>query len=396
MNDPLLAWRKDFPILDRTTYLISNSLGAMPAATFDALREYGEVWNGRGVRAWAEGWWELPVKLGDSVGAILGAPPGSISMHQNVTLMQAIVLSCFDFSGSKTAIVYTDMQFPSVHYLYSQMKPTHARLQLVESPDGISVPTERLLDAIDDTTLLVPISHVLFRSSYIQDVRAIIAKAHHVGAYVVLDAYQSAGTVPFDVTELEVDFVLGGALKWLCGGPGACFLYVRPDLALKLRPRLTGWQAHPRPFDFEVGDMEWREDGFRFLNGTPNIPALYAARAGLDIIRAVGVERIREKSMRQTARLMAHADAAGYRVTAPRDPERRGGTVAFDCPNAFEVSRELLAREILVDYRRGAGIRVSPHFYTKDEECDRVVPEIAAILEDGSWKRHRARTSTVT
>ncbi|MEQ1868311.1 MAG: aminotransferase class V-fold PLP-dependent enzyme, partial [Micropepsaceae bacterium] len=392
----LLAWRKDFPILARTTYLISNSLGAMPAATFDSLREYGEVWSGRGVRAWAEGWWELPVKLGDSIGAIIGAPPGSTSMHQNVTLMQAIVLSCFDFSGSKTGIVYTDMQFPSVHYLYSQMKPAHAKLVLVKSPDGITVPTDRVVDAIDDSTLLVPISHVLFRSAYIQDVQAIIEKAHRVGAYVVLDAYQSAGTVPFDVTALGVDFVLGGALKWLCGGPGACFLYVRPDLARKLRPRLTGWQAHPRPFEFEVGDMEWRDDGFRFLNGTPNIPALYAARAGIDIIQAVGVDRIREKSMRQTARLMATAEAAGYRVTAPRDPERRGGTVAFDCPNAYEVSRELLARDILVDYRRGAGIRVSPHFYTTDDECDRAVSEIGIILGEGSWERHRTRTSPVT
>jgi len=319
-----------------------------------------------------------------------------VSMHQNVTIAEAIVLSCFDFAGKKTGIVYTDMQFPSVHYLYSQMKPKHARLHLVASEDGVTVPTERVLAAIDDTTLLVPISHVLFRSAYIQDARAITEKAHRVGAHVVLDVYQSAGTVPLDVTALGVDFAVGGCLKWLCGGPGACFLYVRPDLAPTLKPRFTGWQAHPEPFAFLVEDMRWRDDGFRFLTGTPNVPALYAARPGLEIVLEAGVDRIRRKSMAQTRKLLDLALGAGLKVTAPTDPERRGGTIAIDCEHGHEVSKELVAREVLVDYRPKAGIRVSPHFYTEDRELEQVVGEILDILRTRAWERHAGTKGTVT
>jgi kynureninase len=394
--DPLLAWRKEFPILATTNYQISNSLGAMPRATYAAVHDYAETWATRGVRAWSEGWWDLPVTFGDRVAKLIGAASGTVSMHQNVTLTEAIVLSCFDFAGGKDGIVYTDMQFPSVHYLYSQMKPSHARLTLVPSPDGITVPTERVLAAIDERTLLVPISHVLFRSAYIQDAQAITEKAHRVGAHVVLDVYQSAGTVPLDVAALGVDFAVGGCLKWLCGGPGACFLYVRPDLAPRLKPRLTGWQAHPEPFAFAVEDMRWREDGFRFLHGTPNVPALYAARPGLEVILEVGVERIRDKSLRQTARLLDLARAKGFAVTAPEDPARRGGTIAIDCDHGYEVSRELLAREILVDYRPKAGIRVSPHFYTDDAELEQVVDEIDAILRTRAWEKHAGQRGTVT
>jgi len=395
-SDELLRWRKEFPILDSTTYLISNSLGAMPRAAYDSLHQYAETWATRGVRAWAEGWWELPVTFGDRVGQLIGAPSGSVTMHQNVTLIEAIVLSCFEFTGEKTGIVYTDMNFPSVNYLFSQLKPAGARVELVTSEDGVSIPTERLLDAIDETTLLVPISHVLFRSAWIQDVEAIIEKAHRVGAHVVLDAYQAAGTIPLDVTALGVDFAVGGTLKWLCGGPGACFLYVRPDLHRALEPRLTGWQAHPQPFDFAIEDMRYRDDAFRFLHGTPNVPALYAARPGLEILLEVGAEAIRAKSMRQTALLMQLARGAGLEVTAPAEAERRGGTVAVDCDHGYEVSRELLARDILVDYRPKAGIRVSPHFYTDDTELEKVVQSIREILDSGAWQRHAGDRGTVT
>ena len=396
MADDLGAWRCEFPILERTTYLISNSLGAMPARAYESLRGYGDDWAERGVRAWAERWWELPRAFGDRVGELIGAPAGTVSMHQNVTVIEAIVQSCFDFAGGKNRIVYTDMQFPSVHYLYQRFKPAGAEITLVESPDGVGVPTERMLAAIDDRTLLVPISHVLFRSAYIQDVAAIVERAHQVGAHVVLDVYQSAGVVPFDVTALAVDFAVGGSLKWLCGGPGAGFLYVREDLIPRLTPRLTGWMAHPAPFDFAIEDMRYTDGAYRFHNGTPNIPALYAARPGLDIILEVGVERIRAKSMRQTARLVELAADHGLRVTVPSDPARRGGTVAVDCEHGYEVSRELIARDILVDYRPRAGIRVSPHFYTDDDELERAIGAIRAILDDGSWKRHAGSRSTVT
>jgi kynureninase len=386
--DELLSWRPQFPILENTVYMISNSLGAMPREVYDRMREYAQTWATRGVRAWSEGWWEMPVEVGDLIGGIIGAAPGEVTMHQNVTIAEAIVTSCFDFEPPRNRIVYTDMNFPSVMYFYEAQKSRGAEVVTVSSEDGIGVPTEKILAAIDERALLVPVSHVLFRSGYIQDAHAIIEHAHRVGAYVVLDVFQSAGIVPFDIKELDADFAVGGVLKWLCGGPGGAFLYVRPDLADKLKPRLTGWMAHPHPFDFEVGPIRYREDGFRFLNGTPGIPALYAVEPGCRIISEIGVEKIRGKSIRQTSRLMELAADQGFETRTPTDPSRRGGTVSVLVPHAYEVSRELLRREFLVDYRPQAGIRISPHFYTKDEELELTILEIGKILETKAYERH--------
>ncbi len=226
----------------------------------------------------------------------------------------------------------------------------------------------------------MPFSHVLFRSAYVQDVPAIVEKAHRVGAYVVLDTYQSAGVHPVKAKEWDVDFLVGGVLKWLCGGPGVAFLYVRPDLHARLEPTLTGWLAHPRPFDFEVGPGAYRDDAFRFLNGTPHIPAFHAAKPGLDIIAQVGIDQIRERSLELTRRLIHAAHAHGWRVHTPEADHERGGTITLDVPRAPEVLEELLRREVVVDYRPGAGIRVSPHFYNTEDEVDRVIEEIRDIV----------------
>ena len=380
MTDPLLRYRPEFPILETTTYLISNSLGAMPRGTTEAMREYTETWATRGVRAWADGWWMLAREVGDEIAALLGAAPGTVSIHQNVTQCQAVVASCFDFSGRRNKIVYTDLNFPSVMYFWEAQRARGARVHMVANDDGIHVNTERLLSAIDEETLLVPVSHVIFRSSFVQDVAAIVARAHQVGARVILDAFQSLGSVPLDVQALNVDFACGGVLKWLCGGPGTAYLYVRSDLGGTLQPTFTGWTAHEEPFAFETGAIRYAEPPYRFMNGTPNVPALYAARPGLRIVREVGVDRIREKSRRQTARLIALADARGWPVNTPRDPDRRGGTVSIDMPGARQVCAELLAREVLVDYRSKAGVRMSPHFYTKDEELDTAIAAVDEIL----------------
>ncbi len=392
----LLEWRPEFPILESTVYLISNSLGAMPRAVKDALADYAEAWAVRGVRAWGDGWWEMPVRLGDLLVPILGCAPGEVSFHQNVTLAEAVVLSCFDFDGPRRKIVCTDMEFPSLLYLYEAQRARGAELHLVESDDGITVDLQRLLDAIDERTLLVPVSHVLFKSAFIQDAREIVRKAREAGAVVVLDVYQSAGTLPIDVKDLGVDIAVGGCLKWLCGGPGAAFLYVRPDLLPRLEPKLTGWMAHRQSFAFDPGPIRYRDDAFRLLNGTPHVPCLYAARPGLEIIGAVGVGRIRENSMRQTALLVELASAEGFRLTTPANPEERGGTVAFDVPHACAVSRELLRRNVIVDYRPGAGIRVSPHFYTSDDEIRTVVGEIREILDTRAYEKHLETGGYVT
>jgi len=391
MHDPLLAFRSEFPILERTTYLVSNSLGAMPRGVPDRLAEYVDEWAELGVRAWAKGWWGKPVEVGDEIAPLIGAGPGEVVMVPNVTIGQASVLSALDYGAPRDTIVMTALDFPSVRYVYDALATRlGARVVVVPSEDGISIDTERLVAAIDERTRLVAISHVLFRSAFIMDVAAVCRRAHDVGALVSVDAFHSVGVIPVDVKQLGVDFLTGGVLKWLCGGPGGCFLYVSPDVAGRLSPALTGWQAHARPFAFEP-DMSYADDAFRWLTGTPVIPALYAAVEGPRIVKRAGIERIRAKSMRQTARLIELADARGYHVTAPRNPEQRGGTVAFDVPHGYEVSEALLANDVLVDYRPGAGIRVAPHFYTTDEELERVVAMIDDILATGSWQAHGGR-----
>src|ERR1700681_3160039 len=381
MADELLRYRPQFPILERTTYLISNSLGAMPEGVYDAMKGYADIWATRGVRAWEERWWMLAAQVGDEIGALMNAPQGSVSTHQNVTTCQAVVASCFDFSGQRNKVVYSDLNFPSVMYFWEAQQAYGARVHMVQTDDGITVPIDRLLDAIDEQTLLVPVSHVIFRSAYINDAKAIIDKAHKVGAHVILDTFQSLGTVPVDVHALNVDFACGGVLKWLCGGPGVAYLYVRPDLGHRLEPKLTGWFAHTNSFEFATGPIRYADPPFRFMNGTTHIASIEAARPGLKIIREVGVEKIREKSKRQTRRLIEIADRHGWRVNSPRDAERRGGTVSIDMPDSQQVSRELLARDILVDWRPKAGVRFSPHFYNTDAEVEAALAAVAEILK---------------
>ncbi|MBI3932573.1 MAG: aminotransferase class V-fold PLP-dependent enzyme [Acidobacteria bacterium] len=360
----------------------------MPRSAAERLREYTDTWASRGVRAWAEGWWRMPLTVGDHVGRLIGAAPGSVVMHQNVSLCQSLVLSCFDFNGRRTKVVYEDLNFPSVMYVYEAQRALGARVEMVPSADGVTVPLDRLLAAIDEETLLVPISHVIFKSGFVQDVAAIVRRAHDVGALVVADLYQSAGTVPVDVTAWDVDFATGGSVKWLCGGPGAGYLYVAPRLREGLAPRLTGWMAHRQPFAFETGPVAYADDATRFLHGTPAVPALYAAQAGYAIVEAVGVEAIRAKSVRQTQLLVDHAREHGFTPRSPNRSDERGGMVILDVPHGEAVARELLRREILVDYRPGAGIRLSPHFYTTDDELRQALAETRRILDSGSYREH--------
>jgi len=368
--------------------MISHSLGAMPRQTYENLQEYADIWATRGVRAWAEGWWDMPVTLGNEVARIIGAEPGTVVMQQNVSICQSLILSCFAPKAQRNKIVYEELNFPSVMYVYeAHARNGDFRIQQVKSDDGMTVPLDRMLAAIDTETLLVPISHVLFKSAALQDAKAIIDKAHEVGAYVVLDTYQSAGTVPFSARELNVDFITGGSVKWLCGGPGAGYLYVRPDLQQKLEPKTTGWMAHESPFAFEPS-MRYASDIRRFLHGSPSIPAMYAARGGYKIINEIGLSAIREKSIRQTQALIALAEEAGFKVTSPRDPARRGGTITIAAEHAGAVTKELVRREFIVDYRPGAGVRVSPHFYTRDEELELVINEMKKIRDTHAYEKH--------
>jgi kynureninase len=396
-HDALLSFRPEFPILDRTTYLVSNSLGAMPRGVAGRMTEYADDWAEHGVRAWSRSWWEMPVKVGDEIAPLIGAGAGEVVMIPNVTMAQASVLSALDYPAERNRIVMTALDFPSVRYVYDGLA-TRLGAEIVVVPgstDGISVDLERLLAAIDHRTRLVAISHVLFRSAFIVDVAAVCRRAHEVGALVSLDSFHAVGVIPVDVRAIGCDFLTGGVLKWLCGGPGGCFLYVAPEVTRVVQPSLTGWQAHARPFAFEA-EMQFADDAFRWLGGTPVIPALYAASVGPRILRRAGIDAIRAKSVRQTTRLIELADARGYEVRAPRNAAVRGGTVAVDVPHAYEVSQFLLSRNIIIDFRPGAGIRIAPHFYTSDDELERAMSAIDECLSSGAWREFERVRTVVT
>ena len=384
MIDPA-AYRDRFPILADTTYLINHSLGAMPGAAEDRLAEYARAWKTRGARAWGEGWWDMPVTVGDQIARIVGGSPGSVAMHQNVTVAEAVVLSCFRFDGPRRRVVYEAGNFPSVRYLYQAQIERGAEIVVCDDDEAV-------VEAIDQRTLLVPVTHVLYRDGRIQDVEAIVRRAHDMGAHVVLDAYQSAGSVPLDVGALGVDFAVGGSVKWLCGGPGAGWLYVRPDLIERLEPTLVGWQAHEQPFAFEP-ELRYADGIARFLTGTPNVPALYAATAGYDLVEEVGVAAIRAHSERQTDLLLELIEGAGFESETPRDPAVRGGSVVVRTPEFEAVAKELVDRGIICDYRPEVGIRLGPHFFTTDDELRFTVAQISEIVETGAYERHLGATA---
>lgn len=387
-TDPLLAFRDRFPITQRSNYLINNSLGAMPAAARASVQRFLDQWESRGVRSWGDGWWVLQEQFGDLVAQVLGVGKGTVTMHQNIAVAQEMILSCFRFDGRRNKVVYADRNFPSDQYIYEARAAHGARLvRIPPAADGISTDGERVAAAIDDETLLVAIDHVMFRSSAIVDLEPIVAKAKLHGAFVVLDVFHSGGIVPLDRHALACDAIVGGALKWMCGGPGNCFLYVNPDRARTMVPSFTGWAAHKQPFAFSPAGQDYRDDGQRFATGTPNVPALAAGIEGVKTILEVTLPVIRQKSRRQTALLVEEAQRAGLAVKSPLAGERRGGHVALDVPDGYAVCQALSAREIVVDFRPDAGLRVAPHFFNSDDEVRAAVRAIRAILDGGEHRR---------
>lgn len=388
MTDPLLTWRSEFPILDTCTYLVSHSLGAMPRSVRAELSQFADEWDRRGVRAWqpsdsegvrkTSGWWEIGRETGNLLAPILGVARDTITMHQNATVAQLIAASCVSFSGVRNKIVLQDLDFPTNHYLFEGFRKQGAEIVYVKSDDRIKAPIERLLDAIDERTVLVPISLVLFRSACVQDVKPVIEKAQAVGARVILDIYQAAGTIPLDLAGLGADFAVGGSVKWLCGGPGAGYLYVRPDLIPELEPANVGWAGHTAPFAFETGAIRYAPGIERFQSGTPNVPSLYSARAGYKIVGQIGVPAIREKSLRLTRKLMDAAARRGWKLNTPAADHERGGSVVIDVPNGAAIAEELIKRGVIIDHRPDAGIRMAPHFYSTDAEIDLAI----ATLEE--------------
>jgi kynureninase len=363
------AWRTRFPILERCTYLINNSLGAMPASVPDSLAEFARLWATKGVEAWTADWLPELRSVADLLGSLIGAPAGSVVVHQNVATLTAMVAGALDFSGSRNTVVLTDVEWPNHGYLFTEYQRFGAKLDVVPT-DGLSIDVDRLLEAIDEHTALVPVSHVLFRTSSITDVAAVAARAREVGALCLVDGYHATGHMPVDVVALDADFYVGGSVKWLCGGPGVGYLYVRPSLLGTVRPRDVGWLGHARPFGFET-DWAAAEGTLGWLGGTPSMPALYSAREGYKTIAEVGPARIRATSERLTARLVEGGLERGLDVRSPLDPARRAGAVTFDLgPDTEAASRRLIDQGVIVDYRPGAGIRVGAHFFNTLAECD--------------------------
>ena len=375
-EDPLLAWRTRFPSVESVLHFASHTLGAMPAEAADALAEYADTWSRRGIRAWEERWMGVPGEVAGSVEQLLGARSGSISLHPNVTSAQAVVLSCLEFRAPRNRVVCTDEDFPSVLYLYEGLARRGAEIVRVPARAGRRIEEADLIAAIDERTAIVAVSHVLFRTSQLLDLAPVFAHARRVGALSMADAYQSVGIVDVDVQVMAPDFLTGGGIKWLCGGPGTGYLYVAPAIHTQLSPAFTGWMGHEEPFAFDTGPTRLHAGERRFWNGTPSIPAHLAARPGFAISAEIGGEAAREKSLRLTGRMLALADEYGFRVGSPREPERRGGTVCLDLPNAERVCRRLLAQDVLLDFRPGVGIRLAPHHFTRDDEVDEVMTRV--------------------
>jgi kynureninase len=376
--DSLLEYRKHFPALEECVHFISHSLGCVPAQAKEDLGEYLELWHRKSITAWGD-WLPEVDRAAERIAKIISAPAGAVIMHHNVSSVSAVLASCFDYAPERNKIVYEALQFPTVSYVWQAEQRRGAKCVLVPSQDGMTIDADAMCAAIDEQTLLVPISHVVYSSSYIQDVKKICDRARQVGAHVILDCYQSIGTLPIDIVDLGVSFACGGSVKFLCGGAGAAWLYVRKDLIEKFSPRVTGWFGHEAPFAFAMPDQSYADNIWRYMGGTPAVAALYQARAGQTIIGEIGVRRIRDKSLVMTQACIDWVDELGMKLNTPREPERRGGSIVFDFVGAADVCRELNRRKFFCDHRPGAGIRIAPHFYTKREEIDLFFGELKKI-----------------
>ena len=372
--------RAEFPTLASGIHLLSHSLGPVPRAARESMLDYCDAWEHHTSEdAWANAWWELSRRVGDRIARILGGAPGSVQVQPNASIALASVASCFDFTSTKrNKVVTSALDFPSMEYIWEAQRTLGAKVEIVTSSDGITVPLENILAAIDDTTSLVAMSHTSFRSSYRVDAKAIVERAHSLGALVLLDVYQSAGSIELDASGWGVDFLIGGTIKWLCGGPACGYLYVRPDLQKDLKPRLTGWVAHDAPFDFAHSPMRYARSARRFAQGTPSIPALYSALPGLQVLEEVGVEAIARESRRRTEWMIEFAREQGWTINSPSNVNERGGSIMIDVDDGPAMVDRLARRKVFVDCRPGVGLRISPHFFNTDEE----VAEAMTILSE--------------
>jgi kynureninase len=381
--DSLIEYRSKFPALEECVHFISHSLGCVPAQAKDDLDEFFELWRTKSITAWSD-WLPEVDRAAARIAKIISAPEGTVIMNQNVSTIMSVIASCFDYTPERNKVVYESLMFPTVSYVWQAEQRRGAKCVLVPpASDGITIDTQAMIDAIDEHTLLVPLQHVVFSSAYIQDAKKICAKAKSVGAHVILDCYQSIGTLPVDVVDLGVSFACGGSVKYLCGGAGAAWLYVRKDLIEQFSPRVTGWFGNESPFAFTMPEQSYADNVWRYMGGTPAVAALYQSRAGQQIIGEIGARKIRDKSLVMTQKIIDNVDELGMKLNSPRPAEQRGGSVVFDFVGSADVCRELNRRRFFCDHRPGVGIRIAPHFYTKSEEIELFFGELKKIRHGG-------------
>jgi len=372
--------RDRFNGLENNTWLVSHSMGAPPKAAREALNAYYDQWAADGPEAWPS-WLDQARAIGDGIGSLIGAAPGSVSLAPNVSLLQSAIASALTFTPDRNEVVYEALMFPTLAYVWTAWERAGAKTVRVPTDDGRTIATERICAAISERTAVVVLSHVYYQSSVLIDVPTIVARAKACGAIVVLDTYQTTGIVPYDVVDLDLDVVVGGSHKWLCGGPGCGFIYVRPELRDRFAPMVTGWFAHRDPFAFDAPPMDYATDALRWATGTPTIPGYIVAKAGHDLIREAGVANIRAHNARLTQHITDTALERGWRVNSPHAVADRGGWVGIDVPEGDRVTHELFERHrIIVDYRPGCGIRVSAHMYTTDAEVAHFLGKMTEIV----------------
>ncbi|MFV8755280.1 aminotransferase class V-fold PLP-dependent enzyme [Nannocystaceae bacterium ST9] len=376
--DPeLTRYREDYPILASTVYMNSNSMGAMHRGSAEALREYTELWAREGVEAW-DHWPKFIDETADMVARFFNGGVGNTTLGENVATFQARIASALDYR-ERPKVVIESLMFPNVIYVWERFARLGLELALVESDDGSTLSTERMLEAIDERTAIVSISHAVYISGALLDVPAIVRRAHEVGALVMLDVYQTCGSVPIDVQALDVDILVGGSHKWLCGGPGTCFLYVKPELRERLNPMTTGWMAHRSPFAMADAPIEYAEGPWRFVSGTLSVPAYYVARNAYRNMLEIGVERIRSHNLALCRIIIDRAQAAGLQIRSPLSDDRRTGFVAVDFPGSQAASRRLIEERYKLDWRPNCGLRIGPHFYSTEQEVERMMDRIVAL-----------------
>jgi kynureninase len=375
----LLPYRDEFSILQKKTYLNSCSLGALSTRSMNNVARFLETWNEWGAHAWYEIWMNEVMQARKKFATLIGAQLHEVAIAPNVSTALSVISSSLDYT-TRNKVVLSDMDFPTLAYQWLVKERLGVECHFVKSPDRISVPPDLFTELVDSQTALIATSRVCYTSGYIQDIRAVADIAHKHGAYLLVDDYQGTGQIPLNVTALDVDFVVTGTLKWLMGGPGLAFVYIREGLLSTLQPTIAGWFGHRDQFDFVLDSFDFRQDASRVEMGTPAMASVYAANGGLDIVLEASVESICERSRYLTNDLIARAREHGWTVRAPQEPEMRSSIVIVELEEPQEIVKALLARDIVTDSRPGL-LRISPYFYNTIEENAIVIDALAEILE---------------